>query len=50
MSIAASDLASATGPRSDDSATVVASPISPDASITLASAVGPSSQAVWKTK
>jgi hypothetical protein len=49
-SIAASILANGTGPLSVASETVVASPISPERSIMLASAVGPSSQGVWKTR
>jgi exodeoxyribonuclease III len=43
-------LASGTGPRSPASAIVVASVISPERSIMLASAVGPSSHGVWKTR
>ena len=49
-SIATSALASGTGPRSEASAIVVASSISPERPITLASAVGPSSQGVWKIR
>src|SRR5262245_41287299 len=50
MSIAARDLANGTGPRTTASAIVVARAMSPERSITLASAVGPSSQGVWKTR
>ena len=49
-SIAASVFASGTGPRRTASETVVARAMSPERSIMLASAVGPSSQGVWKTK
>lgn len=48
--MAASGLARATGPRTTGSATVVASAISPERSITLASAVVPSSQGVRNTR
>jgi hypothetical protein len=50
MSIAASALASGTGPRRTASDSVVARVSRPERSIMLASAVGPSSHAVWKTK
>jgi hypothetical protein len=43
-------LASGTGPRSAASEIVVANVISPERSITAASAVGPSSQGVENTK
>jgi hypothetical protein len=49
-SIAASVFASATGPRSVLRATVVASVSRPERSMTLASAVSPSSHGRWKTK
>ena len=45
-----SAFASGTGPRSDASEIVVANVISPERSITAASAVGPSSQGVENTK
>ena len=48
--MAASALAKGTGPRRTASATVVASVISPERSIMLASAVGPSSHGAWKMK
>ncbi len=48
--MAARALASGTGPRTTGSATVVASVSRPERSMTLASAVGPSSQGVWKTR
>ena len=48
--MAASALASGTGPRRTASDTVVARVSRPERSIMLASAVGPSSQGVWKTK
>jgi hypothetical protein len=49
-SIAASALANGIGPRSEASEIVVASVMSPERPIMLASAVGPSSQGVWKTR
>ena len=48
--MAASVLARATGPRMTASDTVVASAISPERSMTLARAVGPSSHGVRKTR
>jgi hypothetical protein len=50
MSMAASAFASGTGPRRTASDTVVARVSRPDRSIMLASAVGPSSHGVRKTK
>ena len=48
--MAESVLARAIGPRTTGSATVVASVMSPEAAITAASAVGPSSQGVANTR
>jgi hypothetical protein len=50
MSIAVSVFASCTGPRSTGRLAVVASSMSPDSSMTAASAVGPSSHGRLKRR